>query len=105
MVNTTSAFKASDTPVGGELKLDFEDKTGISDGTFFAYDKATNSYVADPADPNNTVVNIFSNTQAGVNVEIGNEGCTTLDGSDEYSLKPNTKYVISFKYKFAKGSY
>ncbi len=102
VVNTTSAYKASDAPAGTELLHDFEDKTGISDG----YNRNPETiYVADPADPTNTVVKLFGNTMAGINVEIGNEGCTTLDGTDAYILKPNTAYRITFKYKFGAGSY
>ncbi len=100
--NQGSAFSVNDTPVGGTLKLDFEDKKGISDGYTKNLD---NLFVADPADANNTVVKLFGNTNAGVNVEIGNAGCSTLDGSDAFSMQPNTAYVISFKYKFGAGSY
>ncbi len=100
MVGTTSAFKATDTPVGGTLKLDFENKTGISDG----YTKvASNLYVADPADANNTVVKISGNATS--NVEIGKADADTLDGSEAFVLQPKTEYVLTFKYKFGAGSY
>lgn len=102
MLNQSSAFTLNSTPVGGTLKLDFEDKTGISDGYTRS---AANLYVTDPADPDNTVVKLFGNTMAGINVEIGNAGCNTLNGTDAFILQPDTTYMITFKYKFGAGSY
>lgn len=102
MLNQGSAFTATSTPVGGTLKLDFENRTGISDG----YTRvANNLYVADPADPDNTVVKLHGADMAGKNIEIGNAGCTTLDGTNAFTLQPNTTYKVAFKYKFGAGSY
>ncbi len=100
--NTTSAFQAKDEPVGGTLKLDFENKKGVSNTTS---SKKTEMYVTDPADPNNTVVQLYSQTASAANMEIGTAGADTLDGTQAFILLPNTKYKLTFIYKFGKGSY
>ena len=99
MINTTSAFKASDNSVGNALFLDFENNKGIADTTMGGTDRS-NMYVTDPADPNNTVVRLHGETNAAQGVELGN-----ANGSGYFNLSPNTTYKVTFKYKYAKGSY
>ncbi len=104
MFNTTSAFKASDEPVGGTLFLDFENNTGAS-GTSMSGAFKNEIYATDPADAENTVVKLHSTTASAANMEVGVEDADTLDGSEAYKLLPNTTYKLSFKYKFGAGSY
>lgn len=104
MFNTTSAFKASDEPVGGTLLLDFENNTGAS-GTSMSGTFKNEIYYTDPADADNTVIKLSSTSMSAANFEVGKADADTLDGSEAYKLLPDTTYKFSINYKFAKGSY
>lgn len=96
------AFKATDTPVGGTLKLTFDGKKGVSDTS----DRTNCNYDVDPADPNNAVFRLRTNSSNSPNLEIGKDAnVSAYNGNDAFTLQPDTQYVITFKYKFAKGSY
>lgn len=100
MLNQGSAFSANSVPTGGTLKLDFENKTGIS----AAYtDDADALYVTDPADPGNTVVKVDVANATRV-IEIGKAGAT-LGGGEAFSMQPNTTYKFAFDFKAAAGSH
>lgn len=96
------AFKATDTPVGGTLKLTFDGNKGVSDTS----DRTNCNYDVDPADPNNAVFRLRTNSSNSPNLEIGKDAnVSAYNGNDAFTLQPDTQYVITFKYKFAKGSY
>lgn len=96
------AFKATDTPVGGTLKLTFDGNKGVSDTS----DRTNCNYDVDPADPNNAVFRLRTNSSNLPNLEIGKDAnVSAYNGNDAFTLQPDTQYVITFKYKFAKGSY
>lgn len=96
------AFKATDTPVGGALKLTFDGNKGVSDTS----DRTNCNYDVDPADPNNAVFRLRTNSSNSPNLEIGKDAnVSAYNGNDAFTLQPDTQYVITFKYKFAKGSY
>ena len=96
------AFKATDTPVGGTLKLTFDGNKGVSDTS----DRTNCNYDVDPADPNNAVFRLRTNSSNSTNLEIGKDAnVSAYNGNDAFTLQPDTQYVITFKYKFAKGSY
>lgn len=96
------AFKATDTPVGGTLKLTFDGKKGVSDTS----DRTNCNYDVDPADPNNAVFRLRTNSSNSPNLEIGKDAnVSAYNSADAFTLQPDTQYVITFKYKFAKGSY
>lgn len=96
------AFKATDTPVGGTLKLTFDGNKGVSDTS----DRTNCNYDVDPADPNNAVFRLRTNSSNSPNLEIGKDAnVSAYNGADAFTLQPDTQYVITFKYKFAKGSY
>ena len=61
------AFKATDTPVGGALKLTFDGNKGVSDTS----DRTNCNYDVDPADPNNAVFRLRTNSSNSPNLEIG----------------------------------
>ena len=95
-------FKATDTPVGGALKLTFDGNKGVSDTS----DRTNCNYDVDPADPNNAVFRLRTNSSNSPNLEIGKDAnVSAYNGNDAFTLQPDTQYVITFKYKFAKGSY
>lgn len=96
------AFKVTDTPVGGTLKLTFDGNKGVSDTS----DRTNCNYDVDPADPNNAVFRLRTNSSNSPNLEIGKDAnVSAYNGNDAFTLQPDTQYVITFKYKFAKGSY
>lgn len=103
LTGTTSAYKLGDEPTGTSLNLDFENKTGIAD-----YNGPESGYVADPEDPNNTVLKIVT----GVNRDSrnfipGKSADTVADfdaAKDAFELKPSTTYVVTFKLKVGAGS-
>ena len=96
------AFKATDTPVGGTLKLTFDGNKGVSDTS----NRTNCNYDVDPADPNNAVFRLRTNSSDSPNLEIGKDAnVSAYNGADAFTLQPDTQYVITFKYKFAKGSY
>lgn len=96
------AFKATDTPVGGTLKLTFDGNKGVSDTS----DRTNCNYDVDPADPNNAVFRLTTDSVNSPNLEIGKDAnVSAYNGNDAFTLQPDTQYVITFKYKFAKGSY
>lgn len=96
------AFKATDTPVGGTLKLTFDGNKGVSDTS----NRTNCNYDVDPADPNNAVFRLRTNSSDSPNLEIGKDAnVSAYNGADAFTLQPDTQYVIAFKYKFAKGSY
>lgn len=97
---TTSAFKLSDTPTGTALKLDFENGKGVAD-----FNGTGNGFAADPKDSNNRVFKIT--TGIGGNSFNWMPGATadaeldTTNASTAFTLKPNTTYVISYKWMVA----
>lgn len=113
---TGSAYNYCDStkpvPESNRTHYDFTDGTGISlytkDGKFGAdrgtllQDKDMHSYnvVNDPADGSNKVAYFTNRRYNGASIEIGSG--TGEDGA--YLLDPSSKYKISFRYKWAKGS-
>lgn len=113
---TGSAYNYYDptnpVPESSITRYDFTDGTGISlytkDGKFGAdrgtllQDKDMHSYnvVNDPADGSNKVAYFTNRRYNGASFEIGSG--TGEDGA--YLLDPSSKYKISFRYKWAKGS-
>lgn len=96
------AFKVTDTPVGGTLKLTFDGNKGVSDTS----DKGLCGYDVDPADKSNAVFRLKTNSSNSPNLEIGKDAnVSAYNGNDAFTLQPDKQYVITFKYKFAKGSY
>ena len=86
------AFKATDTPVGGTLKLTFDGNKGASDTSnrdFCGYD-------VDPADPSNAVFRLRTNSSDSPNLEIGKDAnVSAYNGADAFTLQPDTQYVIT----------
>lgn len=113
---TGSAYNYYDptkpVPESNRTHYDFTDGTGISlytkGGKFGAdrgtllQDKDMHSYnvVNDPADGSNKVAYFTNRRYNGASFEIGSG--TGEDGA--YLLDPSSKYKISFRYKWAKGS-
>lgn len=113
---TGSAYNYYDptnpVPESSITRYDFTDGTGISlytkGGKFGAdrgtllQDKDMHSYnvVNDPADGSNKVAYFTNRRYNGASFEIGSG--TGEDGA--YLLDPSSKYKISFRYKWAKGS-
>lgn len=113
---TGSAYNYYDStnpvPESSITRYDFTDGTGISlytkGGKFGAdrgtllQDKDMHSYnvVNDPADGSNKVAYFTNRRYNGASFEIGSG--TGEDGA--YLLDPSSKYKISFRYKWAKGS-
>ena len=113
---TGSAYNYYDStnpvPESSITRYDFTDGTGISlytkGGKFGAdrgtllQDKDMHSYnvVNDPADGSNKVAYFTNRRYNGASIEIGSG--TGEDGA--YLLDPSSKYKISFRYKWAKGS-
>lgn len=96
------AFKATDTPVGGALKLTFDGNKGVSDTST----KNTCGYDVDPADQSNAVFRLTTDSSNSPNLEVGKDAnVSAYNGADAFTLQPDTQYVIAFKYKFAKGSH
>ena len=99
-------------PESSRTYYDFTDGTGISlytKGGKFGADRGTllegkdiHSYdvVNDPADESNKVAYFTNRRYNGASFEIGSG--TGEDGA--YLLDPSSKYKISFRYKWAKGS-
>lgn len=96
------AFKVTDTPVGGALKLTFDGNKGVSDTST----KNTCGYDVDPADQSNAVFRLTTDSSNSPNLEVGKDAnVSAYNGADAFTLQPDTQYVIAFKYKFAKGSH
>lgn len=96
------AFKLNDTPVGGTLKLTFDGNKGVSDTS----DKNLCGYDVDPADPSNAVYRLRVNAIAANNLELGKDAnVSAYNGDNAFTMQPDKQYVVSFKYKYAKGSY
>ena len=96
------AFKATDTPVGGALKLTFDGNKGVSDTST----KDSCGYDVDPADQSNAVFRLTTDSANSPNFEVGKDAnVSAYNSADAFTLQPDTQYVIAFKYKFAKGSH
>lgn len=63
------AFKATDTPVGGALKLTFDGNKGVSDTST----KDSCGYDVDPADQSNAVFRLTTDSANSPNFEVGKD--------------------------------